>query len=221
MLPITFLSTLGFFAASASAHYAMTYPYWRGDSFKTQWEYPCGGVNQTESDKNRTLWPLEGGAIAFEPSHPWAQTYINLGLGANVTRLNIALVEPFNQTYNGTFCFPKVSMPKDVPVKDGDKATIQIIQLGHSGSALYNCADIEFSKNAKNPSKDVCFNSTDPQTGASELDYGAREESSGASSTGSATGASSTSAAGLSFRDMTGGMASVILAASIVAGFMV
>lgn len=98
-----------------------------------------GGINQTSStDANRTKWPLTGGAIAFEPSHPWAQTYVNLGLGAEIGRLNITLVEPFNQTSNGTFCFPHVTLPADLEVKEGDKATIQVIQLGESGSALYN-----------------------------------------------------------------------------------
>ncbi|KAF8242376.1 hypothetical protein K440DRAFT_521520, partial [Wilcoxina mikolae CBS 423.85] len=139
----------------ASAHFALTYPYWRGDSYATQWTYPCGGVNQSSSDTNRTLWPLSGGAIAFTPTHPWAQTYINLGLGSNVTRLNITLVEPFNQTSNGTFCFPKVSLPDGISVKDGDKASIQVIQLSHNGGALYNCADIEFSSKATGPSDGV------------------------------------------------------------------
>jgi hypothetical protein len=29
------------FATLTSAHYALTFPYWRGSSFATQWEYPC------------------------------------------------------------------------------------------------------------------------------------------------------------------------------------
>ncbi|CCX10217.1 hypothetical protein FPQ18DRAFT_316023 [Pyronema domesticum] len=152
-----------------TAHFAMTYPEWRGDSFKTQWTYPCGGVDTTATT-NRTLWPLNGGAIAFKPSHPWAQTYINLGLGAAVTRLNITLVPTFNQTLNGTFCLPTVQLPTGVEVKEGDKATIQVVQLTTSGGALYNCADIEFSSKAVAPANDVCFNSTG--VGAAPLNYG-------------------------------------------------
>lgn len=124
-------------ASVTSAHYALTYPPWRGDSFSSQWEYPCGGVNTT-SETNRTLWPLEGGAVAFKPGHPWAQTYINLGLGGNVTRFNITLVPPFNQTSNGTFCLPNIRLPGSVAVTEGDLGTIQVIQLSTSGGALYN-----------------------------------------------------------------------------------
>lgn len=103
---------------------------------------PGGGVASTpESDANRTLWPLDGGAIAFKPSHPWAQTYINIGLGNNVTSLNITLMAPFNQTSNGTFCFPKVELPEGLEVKEGDNATIQVVQLSERGGALYNVSD--------------------------------------------------------------------------------
>jgi len=154
-------------ASVTSAHYALTYPPWRGDSFKTQWTYPCGGVNTT-SKTNRTLWPLEGGAVAFKPGHPWAQTYVNLGLGGNVTRF-ITLVPPFNQTSNGTFCLPNIRLPNGVAVTEGDMGTIQVIQLSTTGGALYNCADITFSKNATAPGSDVCTNSTG--VGASPLDY--------------------------------------------------
>ena len=78
--------------------------------------------------------------MAFMPTHPWAQTYINLGLGNNVTRFNITLMEPFNQTSNGTICLPHVTLPDDMmaSVKEGDLASIQIIQLSHTGGALYN-----------------------------------------------------------------------------------
>lgn len=61
-----------------------------------------------------------------------------MGLGANATQLNITLVAPFNQTSNGTFCFPKVTLPEGVEPKEGDKATIQVIQLSTRGGALYN-----------------------------------------------------------------------------------
>jgi len=132
----TLLTTLTL-ASVATAHYKLTYPPWRGDSYKTQWEYPCGGINST-SETNRTLWPLEGGAVAFTPGHPWAQTYINLGLGENITRFNIPLAAPFNQTSNGTFCLPQLRLPAGSSVKEGDRGTIQVIQITESGGALYN-----------------------------------------------------------------------------------
>ena len=98
-----------------------------------------GGVNSTATT-NRTAWPIEGGAVAFTPTHPWAQTYINLGLGDGVTRFNVTLMPAFNQTSNGTICFPHVTLPADMmaSVKEGDLASIQIVQLSQSGGALYN-----------------------------------------------------------------------------------
>lgn len=106
-------------------------------------------MNQTFSAGNRTLWPLEGGAVALKVGHPWAQTYINLGLGDAVTALSITLAAPFNQTGNGTFCFPTVRLPAGVEVKEGDKATLQIVQLSERGSALYNVgSEIHPSRNS-------------------------------------------------------------------------
>ncbi|KAF8428760.1 hypothetical protein EV426DRAFT_514679, partial [Tirmania nivea] len=141
-------------ASLASAHYSVTYPWWRGDSYKTQWEYPCGGVNQSISAGNRTLWPLDGGSIVMQPSHPWAQTYVNLGIGNNVTSLKVPLVLPFNQTGKGTYCFKHVPIPdsiRSVNVTEGVNATLQVIQLSTSGGALYNCMDITFSSKATHP----------------------------------------------------------------------
>ncbi|KAK2801829.1 hypothetical protein FQN50_007574 [Emmonsiellopsis sp. PD_5] len=142
----------------ANAHFSVTYPYWRGDSFATQWERPCGGVNVTS---NRTEWPLDGGSVLFKPSHPWAITYVNLGLGSDESVVfNISLIEGFNQTGNGTLCFPKVPIPSDLGLATGANASIQIIQLTELGSALYNCADITLSEDAKLLSDDQCTNST-------------------------------------------------------------
>ncbi|KAL0639655.1 hypothetical protein Q9L58_001222 [Maublancomyces gigas] len=157
-LQSVFLATLS--ATVVSAHFRVKYPYWRGDSIATQNSYPCGGVDQTISANNRTLWPIDGGALVFSPGHDFAQTYVNLGLGNEVTRFNITLAAPFNQTGNGTFCFPKFTLPKDSGAQEGTNASIQVIQLSHNGGALYNCADITFSANVSSVTSDVCFNST-------------------------------------------------------------
>ena len=75
----------------------------------------------------------------MRPSHPWALTYINLGLGNNVTNFNISLVESYNQTGNGSWCIPELnSRLTDLGIPAGTNASIQFIQLSHSGSALYN-----------------------------------------------------------------------------------
>ncbi|KAF2434149.1 hypothetical protein EJ08DRAFT_552224, partial [Tothia fuscella] len=148
----------------ASAHFSLTHPYWRGDSFaagRSQWNWPCS-VSQENSTNNRTEWPLDGGQLVFKGSHPWAYTYVNLGVGNNVTSFNVTLQEGFNQTGNGTFCFPKLgqSAIAALNVTEGLNASIQVIQISHSGASLYNCADITFSSKAVALSQDVCKNST-------------------------------------------------------------
>lgn len=80
----------------ATAHYSIAYPHWRGDSFTTpgasQWLWPCANVSQDASANNRTLWPLTGGSLVLNAHHPWAPTYVNLGLGNAVTSFNVSLV---------------------------------------------------------------------------------------------------------------------------------
>lgn len=97
------------------------------------------GVNQSRSNTNRTLWPLTGGSVLLHVSHPWAITYVNLGLGGdNTTVFNVSLVPNFNQTGNGTFCLPAIKLPSNLAVSNGTQASIQVIQIGETGSSLYN-----------------------------------------------------------------------------------
>jgi len=156
MTVIAFL--LAFYIQLVSAHFTLEYPYWRGDSHETQWLRPCGGINVTT---NRTEWPLDGGSLRAHFGHPWAITYVNLGLGSDDTVIfNISLVPGFNQTGNGTFCFPKLPIPTDKGITAGTNASLQIIQLSALGSALYNCADITFSDNATVLESSQCTNSS-------------------------------------------------------------
>lgn len=100
---------------------------------------PGAGVNQSLSNTNRTLWPLTGGSVVLHVSHPWAITYVNLGLGGdNTTVFNISLVPNFNQTGNGTFCLPAIKLPSNVVVSNGTQASLQVIQIGETGGSLYN-----------------------------------------------------------------------------------
>ncbi|OJD28005.1 hypothetical protein ACJ73_00584 [Blastomyces percursus] len=141
-----------------SAHFSVKYPFWRGNSYSTQWERPCGGVNVTT---NRTEWPTDGGSLLFTPTHQWAITYVNLGLGSGESVVfNISLIEGFNQTGNGTFCFPKIKIPEELGITAGSNASLQVIQLTKLGSALYNCADIIFNEDAELLSNDTCTNSS-------------------------------------------------------------
>lgn len=96
-------------------------------------------MNQSLSNTNRTKWPLTGGSLLLDVEHPWAITYVNLGLGGdNTTTFNISLVPNFNQTGNGTFCLPSIKLPSNLVVSNGTQASLQVIQIGETGGSLYN-----------------------------------------------------------------------------------
>lgn len=100
---------------------------------------------------NVTDWPLDGGAVKLALHHPWTYIYINLGIGENTTNFNVSLTPQFlNATGKGQFCVEKLTLPSEVA--DGTLGTIQVVTGGTSGSALYNCADIRFKKDAEGPS---------------------------------------------------------------------
>lgn len=172
-------------AAVVSAHSVITYPGWRGNNLVTndtfpygmQWIYPCGGHNVTT---NRTYWPTTGGAIAFQPGwfrgHETAFAYINMGFGtdgpdggpinmSNPMVPGFQILGPTNNPFPGTICLPQVPLPKNVTVKAGDHATIQIVELAVHGASLFSCVDIIFAEpgdpNLAEVNETNCFNSTD------------------------------------------------------------
>ncbi|KAJ4016431.1 hypothetical protein NW752_003558 [Fusarium irregulare] len=143
---------------AVSAHFGLVFPTWRDDTLSekneekySQWTYPCAGVDYNE--KNVTDWPLEGGSLTLDLHHDWTYVFVNLGLGENTTNFNISLTPEFlNATNPGTLFIEELALPSSVKVSDGDLASIQVVTVGDSGSALYNCADIRFKENAKGPS---------------------------------------------------------------------
>ncbi|KAK5656982.1 hypothetical protein OQA88_3505 [Cercophora sp. LCS_1] len=152
-------------AQLASAHFGLTYPTWRSATLGTghnysQWTYPCAGVPADIPGGNRTDWPLTGGSVVLDLHHDWTYVFINLGLGANVSNFNYTLTPEFyNITGKGNYCLPKVPLPASLNITDGTAASLQVITVGDSGSALYNCADITFKANAQVLSGDDCKSS--------------------------------------------------------------
>ncbi|KAM0258450.1 hypothetical protein ACHAQJ_003789 [Trichoderma viride] len=138
---------------AVNAHFGLVYPEWRADTLAeenedkySQWDNPCGGVPYKTG--NITNWPIGGGSLTLDLHHPWTYVYVNLGLGANTTNFNVSLTPEFlNVTGSGTLCIEKLPVPVD-NIKDGTLASIQVVTSGQSGNALYNCADIRFTKNA-------------------------------------------------------------------------
>jgi len=153
-------------ASFANAHFTIEYPEMRGDSFATgasQYIYPCreplilfsiikyiltfsgANVNQTSST-NRTMWPLTGGSLNLDLHHQWTYYFVNLGLGTDYPTFNITLTQQLlNETGNGTLCMPQIVLPAGVTVSDGQNASIQVVTVGQSGSALYNVSNCTIS----------------------------------------------------------------------------
>jgi len=140
-----------------------------------QWMYPCGGMSLS---RNRTTWPLLGGAIALQPGwfqgHATAFFYINMGFGTDgpdggPANMSFPMVPVFQITgpskgpYPGTFCLPQVPLPANTTVNVGDNATIQVVEVAVHGAALFNCVDITFAEPQDVPEVNStnCFNSSD------------------------------------------------------------
>jgi hypothetical protein len=101
-------------------------------------------VNQT-SATNRTVWPLTGGSLNLDLHHQWTYYFINLGLGTEYPTFNITLTQTLlNETGNGTLCIPHIVLPAGLVISDGQNASIQVVTVGESGSALYNVSMILF-----------------------------------------------------------------------------
>lgn len=145
-----YILALPLLASSALAHFTLSYPEWRGDSFADgadQWIFPCANVSQENAE--RTLWPLNGGSVGLELGHAWTYYSINLGLGNEVASFNITLTpELHNATGNGTLCIPKVTLPTGL-VQEGQNATLQVVNFGASGSALYNVSTVRQTEAAQ------------------------------------------------------------------------
>ncbi|KAB8294122.1 hypothetical protein EYC80_009570 [Monilinia laxa] len=86
--------------------------------------------------------------------------FVNLGLGTNgSSNFNISLTpSPLNVTGKGSLCLKDLDIPADLKAENGLNATIQVVTVGESGSALYNCADITFSTNTSAPDSENCPN---------------------------------------------------------------
>jgi hypothetical protein len=97
-------------------------------------------VSQENSSTNRTAWPLDGGSLIYSSSHEWVQTYVNLGLGDEVTGFNVSLLAAWNATGNGTVCFPSVGQAElaSLNLTEGQTASVQVVNVNAAGNALYN-----------------------------------------------------------------------------------
>jgi len=97
---------------------------------------------------NRTHWPIDGGAVAFEPGmfagHKTALVYINVGLGERPANYSwptamVYLEGPSDKPYPGTVCLPQLTLREELrsKVKSGDLATIQVVEAAKHGAGLF------------------------------------------------------------------------------------
>lgn len=98
---------------------------------------------------NRTYWPINGGAVAFQPGwntgHSTAFIYVNMGLGTLPPNYShpvvpvFQVVGPTNEEYpDKTVCLPQVPLPPNISVQPGDNATIQIVEAAKHGAGLFS-----------------------------------------------------------------------------------
>ncbi|KAA8900512.1 hypothetical protein FN846DRAFT_755962, partial [Sphaerosporella brunnea] len=141
---------LALLPAVVSAHFTVVYPPDRGDDDATQATSPCGGKDTPSS--SRAKWPLSGGSqVAIEATHPQSKMAVYLGLGNNPKAEDFTIVvkDVFMQIGIGEFCWNDLVFPSNLKVKEGDNATIQIVQQSEdTAGGLYNCADITFTNAA-------------------------------------------------------------------------
>ena len=146
---------LGLFP-SVSAHFLLNYPQARGFDEDKLVDFPCGGQDSPSS--NRALWPLAGGPIQLNMQHDRVAVQVLLGLGDDVgVNFNITLVPTFEEEGFGDFCMGSVVsitirivshrhvftrqwqvVPSNLGIKDGQKATIQVVTSGDPSGGLYN-----------------------------------------------------------------------------------
>jgi hypothetical protein len=120
-------------------------------------------TSTTHGPTCRLTWGLGKFTHGVEPSPGSSRAFegLNLRSSSNTSTFNISLNPMLlNETGNGTICLPKWHLPAELGIVDGQDASLQIITIGDSGTALYNCADIRFSSNATILSGDACQNST-------------------------------------------------------------
>jgi hypothetical protein len=134
MIPQSLLSLLAL-PLLASAHFHMLYPSPRSDDDDTEPTFPCGGFPVSD---NRTTVSSTGFPLALEMGHDRTVVQVLLGIGNDVgDSFNITLEQTFQQQGEGAFCLPTVTIPKDLNLKDGTNATLQVITDGEGGGGLY------------------------------------------------------------------------------------
>ncbi|KAJ8107621.1 hypothetical protein OPT61_g8736 [Boeremia exigua] len=146
-------------APVAFAHFTLKYPESRGFDEDKESGFPCGGFDSVSSQ--RTDFPINGAPIQINLGHQQTNIAVYLAVGDNPgDGFSVVLHPQFVVSGFGDFCLGDVSIPSNLNVTEGTKATIQVITNAHSDGGLYQCSDVnlvntalsqsDFSSNCKN-----------------------------------------------------------------------
>ncbi|KAJ6286259.1 hypothetical protein J3E71DRAFT_338410 [Bipolaris maydis] len=143
------------------AHFNLNSPPSRGFNEENEGNFPCGGYDQV-SDK-RTDFPISGGPIQLVLGHPQTNVAVYMAIGDNPgSGFSVVLKQQLMVEGLGNFCLGSVSIPKDLNVTAGTKASIQVVTNAHSSGGLYQCTDVTLVDKQLSQSEfqDSCKNNT-------------------------------------------------------------
>lgn len=123
-------------APVALAHFQLKYPTARGFDEDKEPTFPCGGFDTVSSQ--RTDFPISGGPIQLDLAHLQTNVAVYLAIGDSSSEsFSIVLHPQFQVSGLGNFCMGNVSIPSNLNITEGTKATIQVVTNGDDGGGLY------------------------------------------------------------------------------------
>ncbi|KAF2689321.1 hypothetical protein K458DRAFT_358012 [Lentithecium fluviatile CBS 122367] len=184
-----------------SAHFLLTWPTARGFDDANAGSFPCGSFDSVSS--NRTDFPMSGGPLQLDMHHSQTRVAVYMAIGDNPgSNYSIQLRQQFEREGLGDFCLGMVSIPSDLNISAGTKATIQVVTNGDPDGGLYQvreqfCADVTLTDAALSQSDydSHCKNGTG-NTGGFTSGYPNQTSDASASATSSAAGSSASPTTG-------------------------
>lgn len=123
-------------APVALAHFTLEWPEKRGFDEDKEPTFPCGGFDTVSSQ--RTDFPISGAPIQINLGHQQTNVAVYMAVGDNPgDGFSVVLYPQFQVSGYGDFCLGDVSIPSNLNVSAGTKATIQVITNAHGEGGLY------------------------------------------------------------------------------------
>jgi hypothetical protein len=127
----------------ALAHFTLKYPKARGFDEDKEPNFPCGGFDTVQSP--RPDFPISGGPIQINLGHQQTNVAVYMAVGDDPgTGFSVVLRPQFQISGYGDFCLGDVSIPSNLNVTEGTKASIQVITNAHGEGGLYQVWRLRF-----------------------------------------------------------------------------